>query len=392
MTDIHRNLLESEEELIKYFNYLIDAKILKLDLSMASRFALLQFLKKHYLSTYEVCKILESSDYSADYKNIHKKIKKLLSLGLLYKMKPERMNKIPEHGSIYYEITSAGLIYLLSHVYEDEIELADLEKFEGDGFFKLLIHNSSINIKSLKNLKSFEALRIFINFFREIAQCVITELKDLEEVKRVGYYEIPGSRWSHFLKYDPYKDDEYRDEVCELLYSQYKQHWDYDLDWIKDTEIIEKRIIDDTTIEFYSNENALLFKIDETKTKASVISNGEELGWYTVKRENGDFIIYHVLFDDVDSYFRRGLMINLSRKIEKLLTEFKLSIIRLSYYKYEYGYFDGEKIDYRDQEIIEIENDVKLLANDRDVLHLISSLKENIDKIYTEFMKYKSKD
>lgn len=390
--EIHGNLLKSEEELKKYFYYLMDAQISKLDLSMASHFALLQFLKNHYLSTYEVCKILNSSDYSADYKNIHKKVKKLLSLGLLKKTKPERMNKIPEHGSIYYEITSAGLFYLLSHAYEDEIDLVDLEKFDCDGFFKLLIYNSSINIKSLKNLKSFEVLRIYVNFFRGIAQSVMTELKDLEEVRRVGCYEIPGLKWSHFLKYDPSKDDEYKNEVCEWFYSQYKQDSKYNMHWLKDPEIIEKRIIDNTTIEFYLNENTLLFKIDETKTKALIISDGEELGWHTVKRENGDFIIYYVLYPDVDSYFRLGLIINLTRKIRNLLTEFELSIIQLPYYKYDYGFFDAKKIDYQDQDIIEVENDLKLLANNNDILNLIGTLKESFDTLYKEFMKYRSKN
>jgi hypothetical protein len=389
--DIHGNLLASEEELKEYFDYLIDAKVSNLDLSMASRYSLIQFIKNPYLSTYEVCKILESSDYSADYKNIHKKVKKLLSLGLLKKTKPENLNKIPEHGSIYYEITSAGLFYLLGHVYEDEIDLTDLKKFDHDDFFRLLVHNSSISIKSLKNLKSFEALRIYINFFRHLALVVARELKDLEEVKRVGYYEYPRTKWSHFLKYDPYKNDEYRDEVDGWLYSQYKQHWEDGADWIRGAKIIEKRNIDDATIEFSSNGNVLLFKIDETKTKASVISNGEEVGWHTVKKENGDFIIYYVLHHDVDSYFRRELILTLSRNIKKLITEFRLSIIRLSYHKYEYGGFDGEKFGFQDENIIEVEKDLKLLANDNQILDLVNSLKEDIDKMYTEFMKYKYK-
>jgi hypothetical protein len=175
------------------------------------------------------------------------------------------------------------------------------------------------------------------------------------------------------------------------LYSQYKQHWEDGADWIRGAKIIEKRNIDDATIEFSSNGNVLLFKIDETKTKASVISNGEEVGWHTVKKENGDFIIYYVLHHDVDSYFRRELILTLSRNIKKLITEFRLSIIRLSYHKYEYGGFDGEKFGFQDENIIEVEKDLKLLANDNQILDLVNSLKEDIDKMYTEFMKYKYK-
>ena len=81
---------------------------------------MVQFIKHKSLSTYDIHNILKYTEYEVDYKNVHKKIKNFISLGLIEKTSP---NKTVVHGAIHYKLTSSGLFYLLSDIDDENLDL-----------------------------------------------------------------------------------------------------------------------------------------------------------------------------------------------------------------------------------------------------------------------------
>jgi replication initiation and membrane attachment protein DnaB len=136
--------IDYDNKLEKYLNYLSDQNIKEISLSKSSRFTLIQFLKNIVLTTYDIYKILKNTAYNADYKNIHKKIKNFISLGLIEKVNQERVykeyNKLAEHGKVYYRLSSVGLFYLLSDLVEDEVTFENLKLFSKDIFFEIFVY------------------------------------------------------------------------------------------------------------------------------------------------------------------------------------------------------------------------------------------------------------
>jgi hypothetical protein len=72
---------------------------------------LTEFSAHNYRSAYDVYSALKDTHFPAvDYKNTHKRVKRLESLGFIEPLKVEETNgKKVQHGALYYRITEAGM-------------------------------------------------------------------------------------------------------------------------------------------------------------------------------------------------------------------------------------------------------------------------------------------
>jgi hypothetical protein len=77
---------------------------------------LTEFARHDYQSAYDVWSYIKDTHFPAvDYKNTHKRVKRLESLGYIEPSKVEEIGKKIQHGAIYYRITEAGLFQWFLH-------------------------------------------------------------------------------------------------------------------------------------------------------------------------------------------------------------------------------------------------------------------------------------
>ena len=77
---------------------------------------LTEFARHDYQSAYDVWSYLKDTHFPAvDYKNTHKRVKRLESLGYIEPSKVEEIGKKIQHGAIYYRITEAGMFQWFLH-------------------------------------------------------------------------------------------------------------------------------------------------------------------------------------------------------------------------------------------------------------------------------------
>ncbi|HJT83297.1 MAG TPA: hypothetical protein VJ697_02345 [Nitrososphaeraceae archaeon] len=285
------------DKLYEYFKYLNKSNIVNIKLSKASYFTLYQFIKfNNYLSTNDICNLLKYTVYEADYKNILKKMKYLHLLGLIEVVKPD---KLPERRNmIFYKLSSSGIIYLFHKLtdYEGVKINKFIEYYKNDNFFKIFLFQN-FEVTSLINIQREEITNIIFEYCIEICKEIINELEIFNKMENNGGYEVPYLYWSNFLKYNisDESNPNYR-KIGEFLYSTMKQDRLY---WLKE-ENIEFNKVDNMTVTFSYNQHKLMIKIDEKNKQALVFYNEEELGYYTIKREYNDFLLYSIQFQDID--------------------------------------------------------------------------------------------
>ena len=104
------------------------------------------------ISAYQIFKDLEESSWkkSISYKNIHKRVKRLLELKLIFEIKENF-----KRGAKHYRITTQGLIIFLGN------RGSESDKFIVNNKDNLLIHYLLLEYFSEKTLDSFYGLKYF---------------------------------------------------------------------------------------------------------------------------------------------------------------------------------------------------------------------------------------
>jgi hypothetical protein len=383
----HSYDFNSEDEYINklqnYFEYLNKLNIVNINLTKASYFTLYQFIKFAYLSTNDIYNLLIDTVYEADYKNILKKIKNLYKLGLIERVRP---NKLPEYRNmIYYKLSSAGIIYVFYKLTYTDYEEIKINKFieyhREDKFFNIFL-SPYFEIDSLINITSKHITTILFEYCIEICKQIIKEVEIFNKMEnRGGGPEVPYLYWSNFLKYNPDDTDSpnYRN-IEEFLFDIKKQD---DLYWL-DEENIEVNIVDNLTVTFSLNEHKLIIKIDEKNKKALVFYNEEELGYYSIKREYNDFLFYAIQYRDTNEVMSH-VRIHFKSEIENIVAKLGFRILESTWWKYNYPWYD-KKVQKK------VEQDLVLLANDSKILDLVEDIRFNFNRYYKKFYENKDKN
>ena len=107
------------------------------------------FLQKECNSVYQIYSYLKSTGLKVSYKNVHKKIRKLLLLQLI----EEQEVYEPKHGAIYYRLSEYGIYYLF------------LKNLDGILFDQLALKKSQIIVFNAPNfLKYYSTNALFETF------------------------------------------------------------------------------------------------------------------------------------------------------------------------------------------------------------------------------------
>lgn len=362
----------------EYFKFLHKSNIVYINLSKASYFTLYQFIKFTYLSTNDICNLLKDTVYEADYKNILKKMKNLNILHLIEKVKPSE--KFPERrGMIYYKLSSAGIVYLFHKLTDyEEIKISQfIEYYKDDGFFNIFL-SPYFEIDSLINITSEQITTILFEYCIEVCKQIIKELEIFNKMENSDGSEEPYLYWSNFLRYNP--DDRsspnYR-KIGEFLYGIMKQDRLY---WLKEGNI-EFNKVDNLTVIFSWKEHKLIIKIDEKINQALVFYNEEELGYYPIKKEYNDFLLYSLGYQDIEAVMSH-IRLPFRSEIRNIVGKLGFRILESTWWKHDYSWGD-ENVEK------EVEHDLVLLANDSKILDLVEDIKFNFDRYYKEFYKNK---
>jgi len=164
----------------------------KLGLTEFEIYLLHQIGTKEFISTYKLYSDLKSTEYSVAYKNIHKRIKKFYSQNLIEKIEKKDIR----HGSIYYKLTSFGLVYIL-FIFPPSLNLDIItdkknyileivKHYKNDSFCKLFISS----FWDMKNLQLVNDTEISANIIDYIRLCAneIRLIVDIDDTDYL-YYE-----------------------------------------------------------------------------------------------------------------------------------------------------------------------------------------------------------
>jgi hypothetical protein len=170
---------------------------------------LLQFANHPYISTYQIFSLLKKRGdaYKLAYKNVHKRIQKLLSLNLIEKVDLQSIRdplKESIHNPTYYRLSTGGLFHL---IYK---ETSSLQFLSGT---KKMFQNYSQNIifKTLlypyfkkQTLLKMNTLMVFTEILSYLNKCCAMTNKIIESssYKNGGVIVMPLLNWENPGEYD----------------------------------------------------------------------------------------------------------------------------------------------------------------------------------------------
>jgi len=175
--------------------YIVDlylSRIKEIELTNSALFTLCQFTKSEELSTYQISNTLKSTKYAADYKNVHKKIKRFLNTGLIKKTKT--LDR--KHNSKFYRLSSVGIFSIFYHlhgkwtIFHSEIlniMNGILTNYGDDDFFNFFIYPFFAK-NTIINIESNMITEFFINYCTECAHKSMSKLYDERLIDKNGKF------------------------------------------------------------------------------------------------------------------------------------------------------------------------------------------------------------
>lgn len=138
----------------------------------------------HGLSAYKMFTELRGSDMSMTYKNVRKRIIRLLYLGLIEEIKEERRYR----RAIKYKATSLGLFQRFLNQQEDPVSISVLETHKGSIILQTILFKY-FEYETIKEFRRYHALSYVTNY---LTRCCEVILERIESLQRKNYSELDG--------------------------------------------------------------------------------------------------------------------------------------------------------------------------------------------------------
>ncbi|HSF50414.1 MAG TPA: hypothetical protein VLA74_06610 [Nitrososphaeraceae archaeon] len=324
------------------------------------------FAINKYITTYQCFKELNKQK-KISYKNVHKRVKKLLELGLI----KEVTNNIPtKHGSIFYKLSSFGIYYIFLAIRIDKIAIQKLfENYLNDDLFDKVLFQY-IEKKTIKAIKSLVILDNIFNFINGNLLNIDYVLKHfLPEVEKEGGYLTTIAPIDNLVHPD---QDSY-------LYGGSKEFIDYlrkkfNIKWLnKETSKINFDKKDNNIIEITDKKDKLIIKLDKEKKRA-ILYNKQ-----------------NILFEfELEEILENSFAINefRSRTLEEYITEldlFKYAIGRISNLCIQVLEYASAEDEFWKSEAIEMAKSLKLLSKDKKFKNTLEQIKNKFDTNFDKF-------
>lgn len=329
-------------------------------------------------STYQCHKRLNEyyrhAGKSIVYKNVHKRIKKLYSLGLIDKVKQNNNagsnnegidNQKGKHGAIYYSLTPAGLFYILkNHLRASLTIILDHKKNSLFEFYLFPI----IDIRTIEKLTDEHIERTIFDYLGNCCHTIDNLLSSLEQVNRHhgDSYNLGFTDTLVDSRYD--SDPNLGSRQCiEYLKDKFKINW---LE-VRDTKIVEVR--KNRIIKICSGKNELVLRIHPEKNKAILSEGKRRISEFVIQDKGGGsyFIMDFIPMTTKDYLERRFNNKNFHFHGEMEDHRFRLCSDLMTYICHDYFISDEEKIVKQTDSIN--------LAKDTKFLNLVQEFKDEYD-------------
>lgn len=174
--------------------YILDlylSKIAEIEITHESLFTLCQFARTKELSAYRLTNSLQNKEYNVDYKNVHKKVKRFRKDELIIRTKT--LDR--KHGSIFYRLTSMGIIAVLYHLYGKEAFRSQLREIiagilinhGNDDFFNFFIY-PFFDRATLMKIESDMIVEFFLNYCSGCAHKLMSKLYERKVIDEHGKF------------------------------------------------------------------------------------------------------------------------------------------------------------------------------------------------------------
>jgi hypothetical protein len=271
------------------------------------------------------------------YKNVNKRVRRLHNLKLI-----EITKRDPTHGAIYYTLTTGGIYYLIHNKSREFIDLLKkvLQNHSDNIIFKIFL-DPYIKRDSILQIKSTSRISRICSYLHDC--CEATE-RALESINRSlnDYFKEQVFLWQDVPGVDNHR-------LIDFLKRE------FDVNWLENSEIT--KFPDGNTIKISHGSKSILIKLNDKKDKAIL----------TINRKN----VYEFTFSRSLEVLYKGQSIK-----EFDVNSFPLSIKSLM----------ANLVVALGLEGFAIESDMKVLAQDKKFMRLLSDNKQKFDDSYQKLV------
>jgi hypothetical protein len=316
-----------------------------------------QFPTKEYLSAYQVYSNLKGTNLEMAYKNVHKRIQRLIELRLI---KAQVQKKNVKHGAIYYRLTEDGIYHLFlkglqglmfDHVsFKKETVIVPVSKkfvqhYHDNALFKTFLY-PYFDKKTIQSANDFLLSDLFY-YLHDCCKAVEYHARETSLpvlYRKFGWNSVPGP------------DNEY-------LLSSIKEIFD-----LKDlaNATIEKMPYDKNTIQIFTPQNYVSIKLDMKRKKviATCDRSNRKYYEYDIRESRSDLNIGTITTpeESINKKFK-------NRKLEEMLVYRLVSELAMSKY---------------------LQDSLKILSSDDRFMRLVFDMRRVFNRGYDELMKFRA--
>ena len=158
---------------------------LEIDIGPVALSILEHFVDKPEFSTYQIYKALKTTIFKLEYKNVHKRIQRLIELNFIRKVDKEKSKR----NAIYYRLTSEGFFYFLRKERQSIIKGQQIfENYGSDKSFQALLY-PYIDSSTIVKMNSLE---FYVEVLLHMKQCCEEIYNRLYSIKQGNLdYDTP---------------------------------------------------------------------------------------------------------------------------------------------------------------------------------------------------------
>jgi hypothetical protein len=298
--------------------------------------------------------------YKIAYKNVHKKVIKLLNLDLIKIVK-----KSEKHGAIYYRLTSVGILYTItrSHFHTEFRHLVD--NYSNDEIFNFLLY-PYFEKHTIRSLNSRTIHDIILRYLEDCWNSIYSYVYSIAIDSRQNMVLI--FRWNMI----PSNDSTKNIDIIKYLRQR------FELNWLDDNALLEKSS-DGKELIITSGKRALIIKLNEDKSKATLMENNDIIFEFTVFDIGDDLEINEYTWLDDDELLKE-YEVPIFASVQRHAQNLSFTLISLDENYDAQTIYPHEKWLRREQKE-KLMQDINLIQNDKKFLELCNYF-------YKEFQKY----
>lgn len=341
-----------------YMSELYKSRSWQTELSDSALMLLSLFGENEYTSTYQIYKYLLSIGTIIAYKNVRKKIQRLLSLKLI----KERMEP-GKHGSKYFRLTISGVFYLSSfRAQQAEVVPTILKNYSNDPLFTIFLY-PFIQGRTLSDLEWQDTYGIFIKYLNDCCKEIKWDLEGAEKCDKGEHIK------QHICFWQEIPGEKSGPKLASTLYDRFK------ISWLSENPLIEKTNINTIKISDRKSQNKLFMVLNASKKKAILTDGKNTLHTFTVRRFIDYMRKYQVV--ELDSMTSGHYLQDAYERIHDILPDMFESVM-FSLVK-EYHRLIDLFEESPDHQYIAgaLRNDLELLARDKKFLNMLKMLNLN---------------